>query len=91
MTASVEHEICVFRFGEVDWTVGKAVDLAASGLPYERRGFVHQEPSKRFACACKVEEVYRVDVCNDLSHRVRQQMVEADKKVVAYEEQHIEV
>ena len=67
VATSVEHEICVFRFSQVDWTIRKAVDLAASGLPYERRGFVHQELSKRFACACKVEEVYRVDVCGNLS------------------------
>jgi hypothetical protein len=67
VATGVEQEICVFWFGQVDWTVRKAIDLAASGLPYERRGFVHEELSKRFACACKVEEVYGVDVCSDLS------------------------
>ena len=67
IATSVEHEICVFRFGQVDWTVRKAVGLAAGSLPYERRGFIHQELSKRFACACKVEEVYGVDVCGKLS------------------------
>jgi len=66
MATSVEHEVCVFRFGQVGWAVREAIDLAASGFPYECRGFVHQELAKRFACARKVEEVYRVDVCGDL-------------------------
>jgi hypothetical protein len=67
VATGVEQEICVFRFGQVDWTVRKAVDLAASGLPNERRGFVHQKLSKRLACARKVEEVYRMYVRSNLS------------------------
>jgi hypothetical protein len=67
VATGIEQEICVLRFGQVDWAVRKAVSLAASGFPYERRRFVHEELSKRFTCACKVEEVYRVDVCSDLS------------------------
>ena len=35
VATGIEHEIGIFRFGEVDWTIRKAVDLAASGLPYE--------------------------------------------------------
>ena len=90
VATSVEYEICVFRFSQVDWTVRKAVDLAPSRLPYERRGFVHQELSKRFACACKVEEVCRVDVCSNLSPS-RLSAKEKRTKKVAYKEQHIEV
>lgn len=73
IATSIEHEICVFRFGQVDWAVREARDLAASFLPYELRGFVHQKLSKRFARACQVEEVDRVDACGDLFHRVCQE------------------
>ena len=36
VAAGAEQEIYIFRFSQVDWTVRKAVYLAASGLPYER-------------------------------------------------------
>jgi hypothetical protein len=65
VATGIEQEMCVFRFGQVSWTVRKAIDLAAGGLPYERRGFVHEELSKRFTCACKVE-VHRMYVCSNL-------------------------
>ena len=66
MATSIEHQICILRFSQVGWAIRETSDLAAGSLPYEGRRFIHQELSKRFTCACKVEEVKRVYVCGHL-------------------------
>lgn len=57
VATGVKHEIRVLGFGHVNWTIWKTLDLATRRLPNERRSFVHQEISERFARACKVEKV----------------------------------
>lgn len=82
MAAGVKHEICVFRFSQVSWTIRKAMYLATSGLPDERRRLVHQKFSKRFARACKVQEIQRVNICSNLSPSpARQQVIEKEGKI----------
>lgn len=61
------YKVCIFRFGQVSWAVRESINLASSGLPYERREFVHQELSEKFTRARKVEEVHRKDISSDLT------------------------
>ena len=67
MATSIEHESCVLVFGQIGWAVREAIDLTACDPPHKRRRSVCQQLPERFACACKVQEVYRVDVCGNLS------------------------
>ena len=78
VATSIEYEICVLWFGQVERTIREAFNLVASSLPYERGRFVHQELPKRFARARKVEEVYRVNVFGEL-YITCQQTVEEER------------
>ena len=92
MAMCIKHKICVFGFCQVVWAVRKSrrLNLVASDLPCECGRLVHQEPSERFACACKVQEVQRVNVCTKLSPSCPSAKL-SENKTSAYEKQHVEV
>jgi hypothetical protein len=72
-----EHEICVFRFSQVGWAVRQIFDLAENILPEKHWRLVHQETPERLARTCKVQEVHRIDVCEDDVQLVKIQLTQS--------------
>lgn len=65
MATGAKREICVFGLTQIGGAVGQAPEWT-NRLPYERRTLVHQKPSKKFARACKAEEIFRMNAYGDL-------------------------